>query len=259
MRNARRAVVIASMALCGIVGLTAGTANADNWQTPATTCAGGDLPSGVYEGLVITGACTLRAGTTVEVDGNLSLASAATFDAASTSSVRVIGDIRVGKGASLWLGCPFASVPGDGAPGVGGRPCTGKTNDVVEGSVVADHPRALRLDGDTIWGSLISIGGGPGDEETPYVSFLVEDNVIRGDVSITAWKGAWFDFVGNVSFGGVLLAGMEGANPGSTEIIANAVSDNLICLSDSPAAHAGASDDVANFVGGQEIGQCAGL
>jgi hypothetical protein len=52
---------------------------------------------------------------------------------------------------------------------------------------------------------------------------------------------------------------MEGANRGSTEIIANAVSDNLICLSDSPAAHAGGSDEVANFVGGQEMGQCVGL
>jgi hypothetical protein len=259
MRNACRAVLIASMALSGMVGLNAGTANADNWQTPATTCSGGDLPSGVYEGLIITGDCALRTGTTVEVDGNLSLASAATFDAASTSSVRVIGDIRVGKGASLWLGCPLASVPGDGTAGGGDSPCTGKTNDVVEGSIVADHPRALHLDGDTIWGSLISIGGGPGDNETPYVSFPVEDNVIRGDVSITGWKGTWFDFIGNVSFGGVLLAGMESANPGSTEIIANAVSDNLICLDDSPAAHTGGSDDVANFVGGQELGQCTGL
>jgi hypothetical protein len=104
MRNARRAVLIASMALSGMVGLTAGTANADNWQTPATTCSGRDLSSGVYEGLIITGECALRAGTTVEVDGNLSLASDATFDAASTGSLRVIGDIRVVKGPACGSG-----------------------------------------------------------------------------------------------------------------------------------------------------------
>ena len=33
----------------------------------------------------------------------------------------------------------------------------------------------------------------------------------------------------------------------------------LIFLTDSPAAHSGGSDGVANFVGAQEIGQCAGL
>jgi hypothetical protein len=42
-------------------------------------------------------------------------------------------------------------------------------------------------------------------------------------------------------------------------IASMALSDNLICLSDSPAAHTGGPDDVANFVGGQEMGQCAGL
>jgi hypothetical protein len=260
MRNALRAMLIASMTTSAVIGATVGTANADDWQTPATTCSGGDLSSGVYYGLIITGECALGAGTTVEIDGNLTLASAATFDAASMSTVRVIGDIRVGRGASLWLGCPLASIPGDGGGAGGGdSPCTGRTNDVVEGSIVADRPRALRLDGDTIWGSLISIGGGPGNTETPYVSFPVEDNVIQGDVSITGWKGAWFDFIGNVSFGGVLLAGIEGANPGSTEIVANEVSDNLMCLTDSPAAHSGGSNGVANFVGAQEIGQCAGL
>ena len=259
MRTALRAMLITSMAASGVLGPAVGTANADDWRTAATTCLGGDIAGGVYDGLIITGECTVVAGTTVEVDGNLSLVSAATFNADSMSTVRVIGDIRVGKGAALWLGCSLTSVPGDGAGAGGVSPCTGQTNDVVEGSIVADHPWALHLDGDTIWGSLISIGGGPGAKETPYVSFPVENNVIRGDVSVTGWQGAWFGYIGNVSFGGVLLAGIGGANPRSTEIASNAVSDNLICLTNSPAAQIGNSDGFANFVGGQETGQCAGL
>jgi hypothetical protein len=57
----------------------------------------------------------------------------------------------------------------------------------------------------------------------------------------------------------VLLAGIQAADPDSTEVVTNAVGGNLVCLANSPAAQQGDSGGFPNFAGGHKIGQCAGL
>jgi hypothetical protein len=250
-----RKLLMASMVISAVTGAGANSAGAnDRPNSQVATCSSGNIASGTYYGLVVTGNCTVAAGTTVAVQGDLVLAPGATFNAFSMSTVTVSGDVRVGSGATLWLGCTLTSIPGGGA-----TPCTGKTNDVVEGSIVADHPFTMYLDGDTIWGNLISAGGGPGVTESPYVDFPIKDNVIRGNVSVTGWQGAWFGYIRNASFGNVVLAGITGADPDSTEVVTNAVAGNLICLANLPAPQVGDSGGFPNFVGGHKTGQCSGL
>ena len=62
---------------------------------------------------------------------------------------------------------------------------------------------------------------------------------------------------------GPLLAIAEGLQGELKQIVRSGSAAHdvalLIFLTDSPAAHSGGSDGVANFVGAQEIGQCAGL
>jgi hypothetical protein len=102
MRNARRAVLISSMALCAMVGPTAVTANADNWQTAATTCSGGDLPSGVYEGLVITGECPSLLAQTVTTQ-TVTVPSAA-------AATAVLFAFAAGGAPATQTSCPASSV-----------------------------------------------------------------------------------------------------------------------------------------------------
>ena len=151
MKAIFRKLLMASMVISAVIGAGASGAGAnDRPNSHVPTCPSGNIASGTYYGLVVTGDCTVAAGTMVAVEGDLVLAPGSTFNAFSMSTVTVSGDARVGSGATLWLGCTLTSIPGGGA-----SPCTGKTNDVVEGSIVADHPSTMYLDGDTIWGNLI--------------------------------------------------------------------------------------------------------
>ena len=170
------------------------------------------------------------------------------------STVTVSGDVRVGSGATLWLGCTLTSIPGGGA-----SPCTGKTNDVVEGSIVADHPWTMYLDGDTIWGNLISVGGGPGVTESPYVNFPIKDNVIL-------WQRERYRLAGclvrlhpqrlvrergagrHYGSGSRLHRGRDQCGSGQPY---------LLCQPPRPAS--GRSGGFPNFVGGHKTGQCSGL
>lgn len=254
MKAFARILFAGAMSIPVVLGVGVGAAHAGDWpHRHLPTCSSGNVASGTYAGLDVTGDCTVAAGTTVAIQGDLVLDPGATFNAFSMSTVTVTGNVAVGRGATLWLGCTLTSIP------AGPSPCTGKTNDVVEGSIVADHPWTMYLDGDTIWGDLTSVGGGPGVTLDRYVNFPIKDNVIRGDVSITGWQGTWFGFVRNVSFGNVLLAGIQAADPDSTEVVTNAVGGNLVCLANSPAAQQGDSGGFPNFAGGHKIGQCAGL
>ncbi|HVP74747.1 MAG TPA: hypothetical protein VMS63_01905 [Gaiellaceae bacterium] len=144
-------------------------------------------------------------------------------------------------------------------------PCTGTTNDTVGGSVLADRPYTMYLDGNTIRGSVLSIGGGPGPTLNPYINFPIKDNQIGGNVIVEGWKGAWFGVIRNVVGGSVLLANNVGVTigdlgtPDSTEVATNTISGNLICVANSPHAQIGDSGGALNTVGGRALGECSSL
>lgn len=253
---------LAASAVAGsmLVSVGVGTASASQSSSrPAVaTCWGGNIHTGTYRGLAIAGNCTVPAGNTVVVRGNLVVQNGAYFNAFTMGTVIVTGNVYVGRRAVLALGCTLASKPPP-------TPCTGTTRDVVAGSILADHPLTMYLDGDTIYGEVISKGGGPGLTLNPYVNFPIKDNVIYGYVQVSHWTGAWFGFIRNVTYGDVVinhnigLARGDNGKLDSNEVVTNRIRGDLACYGNVPAAQIGDSGGTLNVVRGQKLGQCARL
>ena len=221
--------------------------------TPATAIAGS------YGNLVITGNDYVAAGTTLSVSGNLTIAPGACLDAFTLGTVTVGGSVFVQQGAILGLGC----TPGSLGPPFDQPPCNGQTtNDVVWGNIVATNALTMYLDGDTIHGSVISNGGGPGLTLDPYVNFPIKDNVIGGSVLVTRWAGAWFGLLRNTIQGSAVVAFDAGLTTGdfgnydSTEIGQNTVHGSLLCFGNRPTANFGDSGAAPNVVYGLALGEC---
>jgi hypothetical protein len=235
--------------------LTAAAALGDPNSGP-TICPSTETPiSGTYTNLTIQGDQYVAAGTTLIVQGNLEVAPGACLDAFTLGTVTVDGNLSVGKGASLALGCTTHWNSGGSGP-----PCNDSTtDDVVTGNLTAYKPLTMYLDGDTIEGNLLSIGGGPGTTLSPYVDFPIKDNTIDGSAWIIGWHGAWVGFLRNTVGRNVVLGEIVDADSDSTEVATNVITGSLYCFANSPAPQFGDSGGTPNTVGGTKNGQCAGL
>jgi hypothetical protein len=240
----------------------AALASADPTSLGICSSAGTAL-SGDYGGnLTITGNAYVPGGDTIahaatlNVRGNLTLAPGSCLDAFSLGTVRVGGSIFVQKGATLGLGC----TPGSIGPG---PPCNGQTTeDVVGGNIVGNSPLTMYLDGDTVFGNVVSNGGGPGlASSAPFVNFPIKDNTIGGNLTLKGWHGGWSGAIRNKVGGSVVWSGnMSVLDPDSNEVQTNVIAKNLVCQGNSPAAQVNPGDGgQPNIVAGREVGQCAGL
>jgi hypothetical protein len=253
MKLIRRLVVCAAT-----VGLAIAFGGGVAAARPAgpSTCAGGTLGSGTYTGLVVSGTCTIPDGAAVTINGNVILAPNAKLNAVTMASVRINGNVLVGRGATFGLGC----TPETGVP-----TCTGTTDDVVRGNIVGDHALTMYLDGDTVYGNVVIVGGGPGVTFDPYVNLAIKDNVFYGNVVITGWQGAWWGYIRNVQHGNVVLTNNLSANPDSAEVVHSTITGSLVCLGNSPAAQFGDAGEGAppdylwNHVRGAAVGECRSL
>ncbi len=251
--------------LRGLVGLCAALA-LGVWVASAVAdpnvgppiCPGGGATetaiAGSYGNLTITGNRFVASGTSLIVSGNLTVAPGACLDAFTMGTVHVRGNLLVRPGALLALGCTINSI------GPEGSPCTGTTNDTVDGSLIADHALTMYLDGNTIHGNLFSDGGGPG-LTGPFINFPIKDNTIDGNLTVQGWKGGWAGLIRD-TVGGNVVFSKNGSvqDPDSNEVQTNVITGNLTCKDNSPAAQVNPADGgLPNTVGGQKIGQCAGL
>jgi hypothetical protein len=232
------------------VGVWAGSAESDPTFVPICPSLGTAV-SGSYSNLTITGNAYVDNGATLTVSGNLTIAPGGCLDAFSLGTVNVGGNLFVGQGAILGLGC----TPGSIGPG---PPCNGQTtNDTVGGSIVADQALTMYLDGDTINGSVISNGGGPG-LDGQFLNFPVKDNTIGGNLIMQGWQGGWIGALRNNVGGNVIFSDNASVqDPDSSEVVTNTISGNLICFGNSPAVQVGDSGGSPNTVGGHKLGQCA--
>ena len=252
------------LAVAALVGLAVGGATAAGKAPTSGSCSGGDIGDGSYANYTVTGDCTVPDGVTLTISGNLTLKPGATFDAVHMSTVSVGGNILVGKGALLGLGC----TPASNSPFY--APCsdTTPTTDVVGGNIVADQPLTMYIDGDTIHGSLVSNGGGPGPSG-PFLNLPIKDNSIGGNLVVQGWHGGWWGVIRNDVGGNVIVANNEsvvteggpGTDSDANEIQSNfSIGGNLICHGNSPHAQINPADGGGpNVVGGKKIGECAGL
>jgi hypothetical protein len=241
--------------------LLLGASNALAGRPNVGTCSGGAITPGTYDSYSVTGHCTLVSGT-LNVNGNLDVADGAYLDAVYKNAVvNVGGNVKVGKGAILGIGCAFF-VSDCGLPGPVVFP-----QQTVGGNIIANQPLTIYLDHTTVQGNVVSNGGGPGTSE--FLNFAVKDNTINGNLIMQGWQGGWIGAIrnnvgGNLNFSdNASVVTDDGSTPpdsDSSEVTSNTVGGNLICQGNSPSAQIG---DVpgghANAVGGNKIGECAGL
>src|SRR5437764_6997272 len=100
------AMVVALLAVTGI-------ASAAPSGTSPYTCTGGDIPSGNYASITVTGFCDVVPDAEISVGDNLNVAAGAFFDAQSAPATITVGhNVTAGAGSVLGLGCqPFGFVP----------------------------------------------------------------------------------------------------------------------------------------------------
>lgn len=163
-------------------------------------------------------------------------------------------NIRVGEGVVLALGCtPFAIGP---VPPCGNT----TTTDTVRRNIVADGALTMYLDGDTIHGDVISRGGGPG-LHGEFINLAIKDNWVGGNLIVRNWEGGWSGAIRNTVGGDLVWTKNKSIqDTDSNEVQTNWISGDLRCYGNSPGAQLNALDGgQPNTVGGQKLGQCAGL
>jgi hypothetical protein len=245
------------LGLCTVLalGAWAASASADPQHSPLCPSPGTAL-SGSHNNLTITGNNYVDSTATLTVRGSLTLTRGACLDAFSLATVTVRGNVYVEPGATLALGC----TPGSLGPPFTQPPCLGQTtNDTVGGNILAYEPRTMYLDGDTIRGNVMSVGGGPGLVPNPFVflTFPVKDNTIDGNLIFQGWQGGWSGAIRNKVGGNLIFSGNQSVlDPDSNEVVTNTIGGNLICYGNSPAVGVGDSGGSPNEVGGRKLGQC---
>jgi len=246
-----------------IAALAFGGSGANAAPPDSTTCSGATLAPGVYKDLRVTGYCKIDGQ--VIINGNVKVAEGAYLDAAWPGTRLVIdGDVSVGRGAKLGLGCSF------GYHGCGANPVwLGSV--IVNGNIDAKEALTMFLDFTIVQGNVDWKGGGdatmgdsPGQQDG--LVLVIKDNVIGGNLKVDGWVGAWFGIIRNKVFGNVTAAHTAGnrvdpdtGNPDSTEIATNIVTGNLKCDHNSPPAQIGDSGGTLNIVLGKKSDECAGL
>ena len=286
MRKLLLLVPVLLLAASGVL-VSAGTASAG--PNPRYECHGGNIPSGTYSSVLISGVCFLPTGS-VTVTGNLRVAGGALLDAAYPGpsglpgALAVQGNVVVGHGAVLFMGCDAAlACPTGSTIGM----------DTIGGSLIGDTALGVVLHSVTIYGSAGLTGGGGGvggkigggkclgnfatgtpppvpplwaadpalaNGIAPGVPVPVfsdfEDNLIGGDLNITGLKTCWWGSIRNYVAGSVTAIGNRAGDPDAAELVTNLIGANLTCLDNIAAPQYGDSGGSPNQVGGAAFGQC---
>lgn len=278
--KAMRFVPVVVLGLSSVI-VGAGSAGAAS----AYVCSGGDIPSGTYSSVSVTGICYLPSGT-VTVQGNLSVAAKALFDALTPAGyggsspaplpgiITVGGNVTVGRGAVLFLGCnqrtdcPSATTFGQ---------------DIVSGSLTGHGALGVVVHGVTFDGNVSLSGGGGGSSQlaggpgsgdcdattapAPWASDAAqagspvfsdfEDNSIGRSLSITGMKSCWMGALRNVIAKNLIDRGNKFGDADADEVAANTVSGNITCEKNNHAVQFGDSDAAPNVVSGSATGESA--
>jgi hypothetical protein len=291
LRTVVRLSMLSAAALLGVMAVPAAVASA----TPSTgskaspyVCTGGNVPPGTYKSMVVTGICTMNTGNVV-IRGNLTIASGALLDAvtpgdpAATATttptvpavVTVGGNVRVGHGAVLLLGC---------SPNIScGPPSPGITYDRVGGSLTAFGAQGVVVHSASIGGSVSVVGGGGGSaadtcaaqtagqpvvadlepwSQDPALDFTpvytdFEDVSVGGSLTIAGLNSCWLGSLRDQVRGNVTVAGNKMGDPDAMEVDNNLIKGNIACFNNVPAVQFGDGNSAANLVGGRASGECA--
>jgi len=266
-------LAVGALSLSMLGGATA--AHADDSQHQKLTCSGaslqfpGVIAPGTYDSITVSGVCLIPGGS-VHVDRNLVVTSGslllANFPAfgpglpAGDADVSVGGNVLVGNGAALVMGC---------APSFG---CAITTNDVISGNLVADEPLGVIVHGTTVRGNVVETGGGGGVTCDPVGVFTqiglpafsaYDDSSIGGNFTVTGLRSCWFGAARVRVGGSAIFTNNNLADPDAIEILSNNISGNLVCEANSMMWNSFEASEALfprvpapNTVGGKRIGQC---
>lgn len=252
----RVALCMVSLVAMVAAGLgTTGVANATGsrrWWAPYT-CTGGEIGSGTYANIRVTGACTVAADAVVRDFGSVEVAPGATLDAqGAPSTIFVGGDVFASAGSLLELGCQ-PNPPGH----MTAHPCTtdpsGSSDIAINGSIFALGANTVALNGIRVRGDVILIGGG----DQAGNAWPIKNNTIGRSLLVAGATPEWLGVLLNHVGGSVTLLHVTIA-PGETiDVTLNTIGRNLNCAGLAPAVVPGVIPGEVNTVGHQATGQCA--
>jgi hypothetical protein len=255
----RRLVLLmtALVAATGIVVASTGAAGAASSSTPYT-CAGGDIPSGTYASITVTGFCDVVPDAVINVVGNLNVAAGAFFDAQSAPSTITVGhNVTAAAGSIFGLGCqPFGYVAH--APHTCAIEPDGHSVITVNGNVTATDADTVLLNGITVNRNVTLTGGGG---EIPWAE---KNNTIGGNLTISDvtpfWLGVLFSHIGgNATLTNITATDPDDNGDAAVSVVVNTIGRNLNCENLGPRLTGGAIPGEFNIVGHNTTGQCVGL
>lgn len=224
---------------------------------PAYTCTGGDIPSGNYASITVTGFCGVPADAVITVVGNLNVGAGAMLDAQSAPSTITVGhNVTAAAGSLVGLGCQPPSYTGNSAHECAIDP-DGHSTITVNGNVTATDAGAVLLNGITVDGNVtLTRGGGP-------IPWSIKNNTIGGNLTVsgqtTDWLGVLFNRIGkNATLTDIAVTDEHPGAPG-VYIVRNTIGRNLSCMGLTPGVSGGFVPGSVNVVGGNANGQCASL
>jgi len=262
--------LLAAIGCTTAVPAGAATGRAAGGATCTGTAATPGHLAGTYPtGVVVKGYCQVDGGAAV-VDGTLTVAPGATLDASfvhndvagtGSSSLSVTGNVKVGRGATLVVGCEpgYFSCSDDPSATLSG-------SDHVSGNLVAKSALGVVVHNVSIGGNVAesSGGGGVNCNEPPSGPFAgtgdfsdYEDDTIGGNLHVTGLKSCWMGMLRNHVSGNLTDSQNQFNDPDANEALHNTVGKNITCTGNSPAVQYGDSGETPNVVTGKAFGECA--
>jgi hypothetical protein len=244
---------VAALVMSGV-----GVAAAKGPAAAPYTCTGGDIPSGTYASITVTGFCDVPDGAVINVVGNIDVAAGALLDAQSAPSTITVGhNVTAAAGSLLGMGCQPTNTIGRFA----GVPCatdpTGHTVITIAGNVTTTDADTVLLRAVTV-GRNVTLSGGGGDIPWSIKGSTIGGNLTISDVTAD-WLGVQFNHIGkNATLTNITVT--DPGDPGRTAaVVENTVARNLICTGIVPGVSGGFIPGEVNHVGHNAIGQCAAL
>jgi hypothetical protein len=254
MRKALQVLAVSAGAVALVLSGTA-AASAKGTSPVAYTCTGGDIPSGHYASITVTGACDVPADAVISVAGDVYVAARAVLDAQSAPSTITVGrNVTAVTGSFLGLGCQPNTDHAE-------HPCMvepdGHSTITIKGNVTALGADTVLLNGVTVKRN-VTLAGGGGD-----IPWAIKNNTIRGNLTIVGVTADWLGVLFNRIDGNATLLGITATDPGdpgrTVAVVRNTIGRNLICFGLAPGVSGGFIPGEVNVVGRNAIGQCASL
>ena len=245
-------VALFGVAAVGLLGAaSAGAAPSGS----AYTCTGGDIPSGNYSSITITGFCDVVPDAVINVAGNLNVAPGALFDAQSAPSTITVGhNVTASAGSLLGLGC----LP-DGVHA--GHPCAlapdASSVITVKGNVTATDAALVLLNGITV-DKNVALNGGAGNDWV-FKWNTIGGNFTASDITPDFFLLGFNNVAGNVNLSNIWAVDPADGGFGAVNLVINTIGQNLNCSGLGPRLSGGFIPGAVNIVGHQTTGQCVGL